>query len=137
MAAKTKKRNYTHAGGRRKTASARVRLHKGEGEHQVNGIVIGKYFPGETMRLTWNKPFELTETAGKFFITAKVIGGGRRGQVEAVAHATAKAFSILNREKYRAVLKSAGLLTRDARTRERRKVGTGGKARRAKQSPKR
>lgn len=137
MASKTKKKNYTFAGGRRKTSSARVRLHKGEGEHQVNGMVIGKYFPGETMRLMWNKPFELTETVGKYFITVKVAGGGKRGQVEAVAHATAKAFSTLNREKFRAVLKSAGLLTRDPRTRERRKVGTGGKARRAKQSPKR
>ncbi len=137
MAAKIKKKKYTFAGGRRKTSSARVRLFKGDGEHQVNGMVIGKYFPGETMRLVWNKPFELTQTVGKYFITVKVIGGGRRGQVEAVALATSRAFSTLNREKYRAVLKSAGLLTRDPRTRERRKVGTGGKARRAKQSPKR
>ena len=59
------------------------------------------------------------------------------GQLDAVVHGIARALSLLDRDAYRAILKTAGLLTRDARAKERRKVGTGGKARRAKQSPKR
>lgn len=132
-----KKKNYTYAVGRRRTSSARVRLHKGNEESTVNGQVIGKYFPGDAMRTFWQKPFELTETLGKYYVTAKVIGGGKVGQLGAVIHGTARAFSKANSEKYRTSLKQAGLLSRDERQRERRKVNTGGKARRAKQSPKR
>ena len=136
MAKKTKK-DYTYAVGRRRSASARVRLHKGSKESTVNGEVIGKYFPGEVMRKAWQKPFELTDTLSKYYITVKVIGGGKNGQLDATTHGTAKAMVSLDSEKYRAPLKKAGLLTRDARIRERRKVGTGGRARRRKQSPKR
>lgn len=134
--AKTKKQGYTFANGRRRASSARVRLFAGRKESTVNDQLIGLYFPGEVMRNSWNKPFELTDTLGKFYITVKVYGGGKQGQLDAVVHATAKALS-KHDTKFRAPLKSAGLLTRDARTRERRKVGKGGKARRAKQSPKR
>ena len=65
------------------------------------------------------------------------MGGGKKGQLGAVTHGMARAFDKLDREKFRPELKKAGLLTRDSRTRERRKIGTGGKARRKKQSPKR
>lgn len=133
----TKAKEYTYASGRRKTSSARVRLHPGKGDSIVNDKLIGIYFPGEVMLSQWNKPFELTNTLGKFYITVKVMGGGVNSQLDAVVHATAKALAKKNREEYRAPLKKAGLLTRDPRERERRKVGKGGKARRGKQSPKR
>jgi len=74
---------------------------------------------------------------GKYYVTVKVVGGGKNGQLDAVVHGIARAFDKADREKFRPPLKRAGLLTRDARVRERRKVGTGGKARRKKQSPKR
>lgn len=138
--AKTKKttnKKFTYAVGRRRTSSARVRLFKGNKESVVNDKVIGNYFPGVIARAIWQKPFKLTDNVDKYFITVKVIGGGKRGQLEAVVLGTAKAFASLNREKYRSELKKAGLLTRDSRIRERRKVGTGGRARRQKQSPKR
>jgi small subunit ribosomal protein S9 len=134
---KSSKKDYTYASGRRKSSSARVRLFKGNKESTVNDIVIGKYFPGEVLRKLWQKPFGLTQTSGKYYITVKVIGGGKKGQLDAVIHATAKAFSTLDPKKYRTVLKSEGLLKRDARVRERRMIGTGGKSRHQKQSPKR
>jgi len=139
MAASRKKikKDYVYAVGRRRTSSARVRLHKGNKESLVNGQVIGKYFPGATMRSVWQKPFELTGTTGKYYITARVMGGGKQGQLRAVVHGLARAFSKRDTEKFRKLLKDGGLLTRDSRKRQRRMVGTGGKSRRAKQSPKR
>ena len=131
------KKDYTSAVGRRRTASARVRLYKGDKESTVNGDVIGKYFSGSVMSVLWKKPFELTETSGKYYVTAKVSGGGKNGQLEAVVHGIARAFVSLDSDKFRTPLKTAGLLTRDARKRERRMVGTGGRARKQKQSPKR
>jgi len=133
----TKKTDYIYAAGKRKRASARVRLHKGNKENMVNNQVIGRYFPGDVARAAWQQPFEITGTSGKYYITAKVAGGGKDGQLSAVAHATAKAFVKLDTKKFRIELKKAGLLTRDARKKERRMVGTGGKARKQKQSPKR
>jgi len=134
--AKSKKEQYTYASGKRKSAAARIRLFKGTGETMVNGIAISEYFPGEVAKSVWQKPFEVTETWGKFFATGRVLGGGKGGQVEAFAHGLAKALVQENPE-FRALLKKAGLLSRDSRIRQRRMVGTGGKARRAKQSPKR
>ncbi len=132
-----KKLKYTYAIGRRRTASARVRLFKGKGESIVNGMLINKYFPGVLMESVWVKPFKLTDTKDKYYITVKVVGGGKNGQVDAVVLGIARALSLVDRENFRPPLKKAGLLTRDARVRERRKVGTGGRARRKKQSPKR
>jgi small subunit ribosomal protein S9 len=134
---KTKKAKYTYALGRRKEASARVRLFKGKGESLVNGVPIADYFSGLVNESFWRKPFSLTETAEKYFVSIKVKGGGIKGQVEASAHGIARALEKLNPEKFRPILKKAGLLARDPRVKERRKVGTGGKARRKKQSPKR
>ena len=138
MAAKRKStKKYTYAAGRRRSCSARVRLFKGKGQSLVNEIPIGEYFPGKIDKTKWMAPFELTDTQGKFYVTIKVIGGGKQGQLDASVHGISKAYDVLDSEKYRQPLKKAGLLTRDARIRDRRKVGTGGKARRAKQSPKR
>ncbi len=135
--ARKKKINYIYAVGRRRSASARVRLFKGKGKNLVNQQPIEKYFPGKINEEVWAKPFRLTETLGKYYVTVKVVGGGKNGQLGAVVHGIARALALANREKFRPPLKKAGLLTRDPRIRERRKVGTGGKARRKKQSPKR
>lgn len=138
MAAKRKvKRNYTYAVGKRKSAVARVRLFKGKGANTVNAIPVNEYFPGEVGRRKIEEPFVLTDTLGKYFVTVKVASGGKEGQLDAVINGIAKAFSSLDPEKFRASVKKVGLLTRDPRERERRKIGTGGKARRKRQSPKR
>lgn len=139
-----KKTPYTYAVGRRKTANARVRIYKTASVPGMDGVqlsVNGKsaeaYFPGETAKAAYRKPFILTETLTKMSASVVVAGSGKMGQLDAVVHGIARALSLLDRDSYRATLKSAGLLSRDARAKERRKVGTGGKARRAKQSPKR
>jgi small subunit ribosomal protein S9 len=103
----------------------------------INGKPAESYFPGETAKACYRKPFYITETLTKMSASVVVAGSGKAGQLDAVVHGIARALSTLNRELYRATLKTAGLLTRDARAKQRRMVGTGGKARRAKQSPKR
>jgi small subunit ribosomal protein S9 len=132
-----KKQNYIFAVGRRRTSVARVRLFHGKGESTVNTKPISKYFSGPINQTVWEKPFSLTETSNKYFISAKVRGGGPSSQLEAVVLGTARAFSKANPEKFRTLLKKAGLLVRDARIRQRRMVGMGGKSRRQRQSPKR
>ena len=132
--------------GRRKSASAEVRLYEkaakwGEmvaekGEILVNNKKAAEYFGAESEKV-YMEPFRVTNTQDKFAITAKVAGGGKAGQLDAVVLGIARALNTLDREKYRSLLKKKGLLTRDPRVRERRKVGMGGKARRRKQSPKR
>lgn len=134
---KTKKRKFAYAVGRRKTASARVRLFRGRKPTMVNDLPIEKYFPGETARITFNQPFVLTKTTKKYYATIKTRGSGKKSQLAAVVHGLARALDKENQELYHASLKTAGLLTRDPRARERRKPGLGGKARRKKQSPKR
>lgn len=131
-------KNHTFAVGRRKTSVARVRLFSGKGETVVNGKSAKEYFSGVIGgEKLWSQPFDLTQAEGKYWASIKVRGGGKRGQLEASLHGFSRALASLDIEKFRKPLKAAGLLTRDARTRERRKVGTGGKARRKKQSPKR
>lgn len=132
-----KKQSYIFAVGKRKTASARIRLFKGRGESLVNGKPIEKYFEGEISRKVWMKPFELTETFGKYYVSAKVQGSGKTGQLGAFVHGLGRALAKAEPEKFAPSIKKAGLLTRDSRERQRRMVGTGGKARRKKQSPKR
>ena len=134
--ARKKKIDYTYARGRRREASARVRLHKGRGEHEVNGSPLSDYFPGEASRALFTRPFVLTGTEDKYYATVKVVGGGKHGQLEAAILGIARALEKIN-EDFRAPLKKAGFISRDPRIKERRKVGTGGKARRKKQSPKR
>lgn len=131
------KKNYFYGVGRRREASARVRLFKGTGDNLVNDEVVGKYFPGAVGAHMWQKPFVVLGVEGKYYFTAKVAGGGKNGQLEAVVFALSRAFANSNPDKFRTPLKKAGLLSSDPRTRERRKVGMGGKARRKRQSPKR
>lgn len=137
---KTKKeitKKFTYAVGRRKEASARIRLFKGRQPLLVNEKPIEEYFPGLAMKALYERPFRQTETLGKYYATIKVVGGGPSGQLQAVVHGLSRALALADREKFRSKLKKAGLLTRDSRERQRRMVGTGGKARRKKQSPKR
>lgn len=131
-----KKLNYIYSAGKRKTSSARVRLIKGSEENTVNGILIGKYFEGETAKAAWQKPLELLNLSNKYFFTAKVKGGGKKGQLDAVVLGLSKTLAKV-KDEHKKVLRKSNLLTRDARIRERRKMGMGGKARRRKQSPKR
>lgn len=133
MARKVKKINYSYAVGRRKSASARIRLYKGKGESTVNGVSAKKYFGTNS----WLRPLSICDVTEKYYVTVRVEGGGKNGQLDAVMHGIAKTLVKESTESYRKLLKDAGLLTRDPRERERRKVGTGGKARRKKQSPKR
>ena len=134
---KIKKQNYTYAVGRRRAASARIRLFKGKGQSTVNGKPIEEYFPGKVLEDIYTKPFKATETSDNYYVTVKVVGGGKMGQLDAVVHGIARVLVKLDQGKHKRPLRKLGLLTRDARTRERRKVGMGGKARRKKQSPKR
>lgn len=123
--------------GRRKEATARVRLFTGKGENTVNGKPISEYFPGTIAKSNYSKPFELTDTLNKFHVSVICTGGGNNGQLEATIMGIARALVKADPEKYKPVIKTNGLLTRDSRTRQRRNVGMGGKARRKKQSPKR
>jgi small subunit ribosomal protein S9 len=134
---KKAKKDYVYAVGRRRSASARVRLYRGKGENTVNVQAMDKYFPGSINKDIWSKPFKVTETTDSYYVSVKVVGGGKKGQLEAVTHGIARALAQEKKEEFRKPLKDAGLLTRDSRVRERRKVGTGGRARRQKQSPKR
>lgn len=141
---------FYEAIGRRKSAVARVRLYIAEkqkeikigelvlkkGDIIINDRPVDGYFPGQVAKEKYQLPLSLTENLDRFAISVHVFGGGLSGQRDAVILGVARALEKVDKE-YRPLLKKHGLLTRDARIRERRKVGTGGKARRKKQSPKR
>lgn len=134
-----KNKNYTVSVGRRKQAVARIRLGDKslkKGEFMVNGKNVTEYFKGKVFQTLYEKPFKLTETLGKIAVNVSVTGGGPKGQLQATVLGIARALS-QSEEKFKKTLRDNGLLTVDQRVRERRKVGTGGKARRQKQSPKR
>ena len=151
MAKKTKDINYYEAVGRRKQSVARVRLYlpKKKGEVLVNKLNIKAgeiYINGKSLEKSALKSYEknflslpltLTKNQDRFAISILVSGGGTTGQLDAMVHGIARALEIVDKEAYRPTLKANGLLTRDPRKKETRKVGTGGKARRMKQSPKR
>ena len=141
---------YYEAVGRRKSATARVRLYvvKDEamtidgkevtkGNLLVNGRSGEAYFPGEIMKKMFMEPFRTTNTMNRFVVSAKIVGGGPHGQLEAFIHCASRALEKVDKEKFRPSLKKRGFLTRDSRIRQRRQPNTGGKARRRKQSPKR
>ena len=120
----------THALGRRKAAVARVYLAPGAGNITVNGRALENYFALESLRYIVNQPFEVTATLGQFDVKVTIIGGGVKGQAEAIRLGIARALSELDREAYRPALKAAGFLTRDAREVERKKPGQPGARRR-------
>ena len=140
-------KNYKSFVGKRKEAVARLRLYVAglptvvdtkvkKGDILVNDKKVEDYFKGIVAKATYEEPFRITNTLGKYTLSVKVTGGGTKSQLEAFIHAVSKGLSALD-EKNKHILKKKGFLTRDARVRERRKVGMGGKARRKKQSPKR
>jgi small subunit ribosomal protein S9 len=132
-----KKIDYIYAVGRRKESSARVRIYRGKGENTVNEMPAGKYFPGEIAARAMAKPFGATETGDKYYFSAKVVSGGKEGQLDAVILGLSRALVKVAPEKNRIILRKLELLTRDSRARQRRMVGMGGKSRRKRQSPKR
>lgn len=131
------KQDFITTVGRRKESVARIRLISGLGHVLVNGKPGEEYFSSVLEKKSLFKPFELTQTLKEFGATILVTGGGINSQLDAVIHGIARALSKANSEKFRTVLKQAGLLTRDPRAKERRKYGLAGKARAKKQSPKR
>ena len=137
MSMSSPKGEYVVAVGRRRTATARVRLYARAGDFVVNGIAAGKYFESVPNAATsYNLPFVKTNTLGKYAVTVKVLGGGKSGQLGALMHGLSRALVKMNPDN-RELFKDSTLLTRDDRMKESRKIGTGGKARRKRQSPKR
>jgi small subunit ribosomal protein S9 len=114
-----------YATGRRKTSTARVFLRPGTGTIQINRRAFDTFFPTEALRTQIRTPLVLTETADKFDILATVAGGGVSGQAGAVRLGIARALVEYNLE-LRKRLKDEGMLTRDARAKERKKYGMAG-----------
>jgi len=121
--------------GRRKSSVARVRLVPGEGKVTINDRDIEEYVPFATLREVIKQPLNTTGTLGNFDVLVNVYGGGYTGQAGAIRHGIARALLQVDAE-HRPALKQAGLLTRDARMKERKKYGLKG-ARRAPQFSKR
>lgn len=147
---KKKTISFYQAVGRRKEATARVRLYPAvagditigdlkikKGEIVVNGKPIEVYFPGKVAKVAHTEPFRTTNTIGRFTVSAKIEGSGKSGQLGAFIHGVARALEKVDREQFRPILKKRGSLTRDSRAKERRKAGYAQKARAKKQSPRR
>lgn len=142
--------SYYEAVGRRKEATARVRLYVvkdasmtisgvevARGAMIVNGRPSESYFPGEVAKKMYLEPFRTTNTIGRFAVSIQIVGGGPSGQLGAVIHGISRALEKVDKEKFRPILKKRGFMTRDSRTRQRRQPGKAGKSRAGKQSPKR
>lgn len=123
--ATAKKIDEFAATGRRKTSVARVRLVKGDGAITVNGLDVKEYFDTKDMIDTVSRPLVLTDRAGQYDLNISVKGGGKVGQSGAIAHGLSRAL-VIAEEDLKATLKKAGLLTRDARMKERKKPGQPG-----------
>ena len=112
----------THTVGRRKEAVCRLYLKAGSGKWDVNGRTLGDYFPRPALVSAIQQPFTATDTLGHFDVTANVEGGGQTGQAGALRLAVARALVKID-ESHRRRLRELGLLTRDARSVERKKPG--------------
>jgi len=116
--------------GKRKSAVARVHLRPGTGEMKLNGHSLEEFFGGhEALKMIVRQPLVLTETGERFDILALLHGGGVAAQAGALRHGISKALCVFDIE-LRAALKKAGLITRDARIKERKKYGQRGARRR-------
>ncbi len=124
------KHSYFYGTGRRKEAVARVRLMAGNGAIIVNGTPYEERFPSLEHQRVITQPFLTTESTGKYNVVVKVEGGGVSGQSGAIAHGISRAL-VRADERFKPVLRQNGLLTRDARTKERKKPGL----RRARKAP--
>ncbi|HVX48272.1 MAG TPA: 30S ribosomal protein S9 [Candidatus Saccharimonadales bacterium] len=130
------KDSYFYALGRRKSATARVRLSGGKGSITINGKPAEEYLAGSKYLLgKLQQPFTVLDQDNKFDITVVVSGGGHDGQVEAIRLGIAKALTVMN-EDFKSTLKRADLLGRDSREKERKKFGLKG-ARKQRQFTKR
>lgn len=114
-----------YATGKRKTAVARVYIRPGTGNITVNGRPYDQYFTRAASQLLIVQPFEIVEAMGKYDVEARVAGGGLAAQADSVRYGIARALSLADPER-RLALKKAGLLTRDARKKERKKYGQPG-----------
>lgn len=141
---------YYEGVGRRKTAVARVRVYStkkgtvviGETTYKAGSFVVDskplhEVFLSKAHQIDCMRPLVVSDAASQYVVLVKVYGGGLSGQVDAISHGLARALVTIPSQDLRLKLRTEGLLTRDSRTRERRMVGTGGKSRRLKQSPKR
>jgi small subunit ribosomal protein S9 len=126
----------TAATGRRKEAVSRVRLVPGSGSWSINGRTLEDYFPNKLHQQTVNEPFVTAAVVGSYDVIATITGGGVTGQAGALRLGIARALNAVDVEASRPALKKAGLLTRDARVKERKKAGLK-KARKAPQYSKR
>jgi small subunit ribosomal protein S9 len=130
------KQNYFYALGRRKSATARVRLMGGKGEITINGKTAAEYFSGSEYLLhELNKPFAVLEKEKQFDVSVVVAGGGPVGQADAIRLGIAKSLVLVN-EDYKSTLKRNDLVSRDSREKERKKFGLKG-ARKQRQFTKR
>ena len=111
-----------YATGKRKNSIARVWIKRGTGEIKINGKSLEKYFSRPVLQMIVNQPLDVVKDDNSYEIMASVKGGGLSGQAGAVKHGISKALSLFEPE-LRTPLKSAGLLTRDSRTVERKKYG--------------
>ena len=135
MATKKVEKVQYYGTGRRKSSVARVRLVPGTGKILVNDVDVNEYMPYATLVMDIKQPLTLTNSEDKFDVIANVNGGGTSGQAGAIRLGIARALLQASPD-YRPVLKKAGMLTRDARAKERKKYGLK-KARRAPQFSKR
>ena len=124
------KQSYYYGTGRRKTAIARVRIMPGSGAIIIDGKPYEERFPSLEHQRIIVQPLQVTENMGKYNVMAKVEGGGVSGQSGALCHGIARALVRAN-ESYKPTLRQNGLLTRDARAKERKKPGL----RRARKAP--
>ena len=116
------KKAYSHGTGRRKTAVAQIKLSAGNGAIIINGVPYEELFPRLEHRRIIRHPLLVTESADKYNVMVKVNGGGVSGQSGAISHGIARAL-VRADESFKPVLRQNGLLTRDPRVKERKKVG--------------
>lgn len=133
---KTSKQKYITAHGRRKEATARIKLFEGPGEIVVNDKPLPDHLRSPVSISKIQSVFAITKSQNLYNASIKVTGSGKSSQVDAIVLGLARALSLANKD-FRPILKKAGFLTRDPRVKERRKFGLAQKARKGKQSPKR
>lgn len=117
--------SYIWGTGRRKSSVARVRLTAGTGQWKVNGLKLEQYFVTPTQRARLSDAFKITETEGKFDVLVSCLGGGVNAQADSVVLGIARALTKINPD-FDPKLKAEGLMTRDARMKERKKYGLHG-----------